>query len=429
MTEIIALSMTVGIGLGIYLLVLRPMSQLSGAMVRMSAGQTGVMVPGTARRDEFGTLAREIAASAAQADSNRVVVTTVSDMLRAAEAGNYAARSERTVADSSGRAILEGLDTLFTNLETAFDSVAAVMSRLAAGDLTASRQARLPGRFGEILDGAEAARQSLVDLATRARQGTGALTGQLQTMSDSMGQLSQRTESSAAALEQSAAALTELSDGAATAADRAREAEAFVDGARSGAERTTGVVQEMIGAMSDIRTSSEAISSIVDLIESIAFQTNLLALNAGVEAARAGDSGRGFAVVASEVRALATRASQAASDIGKLIASSRAQVVHGVALVETAGGAIAEITGAIGSINGIVTKISDLMREQSNGIGEISRAVRELDRTTQQNAAMVQSTSESSTELLDEAARLGQTVARFRIEAEAARQDDFRLAG
>ncbi|MCM2209574.1 methyl-accepting chemotaxis protein, partial [Klebsiella quasipneumoniae] len=138
-------------------------------------------------------------------------------------------------------------------------------------------------------------------------------------------------------------------------------------------------VQQMVGTMGAISTSSERIAEITNLIEGIAFQTNILALNAAVEAARAGEQGRGFAVVAGEVRSLAQRSANAAKEIKGLIDSSVDKVDAGSQQVEQAGSTIEEIVAAVKRLADTVSEISAASIEQSSGITQVSEAVSQME--------------------------------------------------
>lgn len=227
--------------------------------------------------------------------------------------------------------------------------------------------------------------------------------------------LAQRTESQAASLEETAAALDELTTSVKSAASGAGQADDRVKTTRSTAEKSGEVVAAAVNAMTEIKASSEEISSITGMINDIAFQTNLLALNAGVEAARAGDAGRGFAIVAAEVRALAQRAADAAKQISDLISSSTEQVDKGYSLVAQAGTSLTEIVDLVAEISTLVSDISNGSREQATTVEAISSAVSQLDRVTQQNAAMVLEVKDASQSMLSDVSELASLTGQFSL--------------
>jgi methyl-accepting chemotaxis protein len=225
--------------------------------------------------------------------------------------------------------------------------------------------------------------------------------------------LSKRSELQATTLEESAAALDELTASVKSAAENALQAKDAIVENRHQAEASGEVVRNAIDAMHQIEQSSGQITQIISVIDDIAFQTNLLALNAGVEAARAGEAGRGFAVVASEVRALAQRASDSAREIKELISKSAQQVEQGGTLVGETGDALNEIISRVAKVTGLVSEIAESSKEQSAGLEEINAGVNELDQVTQQNASVVEEASASSQALSIEAERLANALARF----------------
>ena len=200
--------------------------------------------------------------------------------------------------------------------------------------------------------------------------------------------LSQRTETSAGSLEETSAALTQLTSSVKQTAETAEQATRLATEASTAAERGGQVVSDAVHTMGAISQSSERITEIISVIDGIAFQTNILALNAAVEAARGeqpwlrGGGGRGAHAGPAQRRL-------GAGDQA-LIEASVQNVKSGTERVQAAGVTMTEIVQGIDRVQRLVTEIHGAMTEQSVGISQIDRSVSDMDQATQQNAALVE---------------------------------------
>lgn len=303
------------------------------------------------------------------------------------------------------------------------EQVKALFERLAHGDLTV-RCDDLGPKYVEVADNFNRAMNSL-DAAMQNVDMKGAEIGASKDqISRAAGELAHRTEMQAASLEEASAAIEELAVTVRQTADGASEAADRVTNVNEETRRSDEIVEHAIGAMGDIKKSSDEISQIISVIDEIAFQTNLLALNAGVEAARAGESGKGFAVVAQEVRDLAQRSADAAKEIKGKISNSSAQVDQGVKLVGETGEALKRIGEQINSASDIVSRIAASAKEQDTTLGSIASTVSDLDTQTQQNAGMAEETNASADELSRETGALLDLIAKFNTSAQHQQQHD-----
>ncbi|MBL3553059.1 methyl-accepting chemotaxis protein [Rhodovulum sulfidophilum] len=387
-TQIVGMLILVAISFVLVRSVTRPLASFVLSMNDVADARYETAIPEARRRDEIGDLGRNLAAFRDKlAESERLAAAREEDRRE----------QERVVAD-----------------------LASGLRSLSEGDLTSTIDTKFADDYEQLRQDFNATVETLNALMGEIVENATEITTRAEEISGASDDLSRRTENQAATLEQTAAAMDEMTASVRAAAEGAAKVEDVVREARGNAEQSGLVVKEAIGAMSEIKKSSDGINQIIGVIDDIAFQTNLLALNAGVEAARAGEAGRGFAVVASEVRALAQRSSEAAKEIKTLISASSDQVETGVSLVNRGGAALTDIVERVGNIATLIADIATGAQEQSVGLGEINVGVNELDKVTQQNAAMVEEANAAAVTMKQEAGNLQTLVARFRLKGPAA---------
>ncbi|MCV2395300.1 methyl-accepting chemotaxis protein [Actinotalea sp. M2MS4P-6] len=247
------------------------------------------------------------------------------------------------------------------------------MAKVAERDLTGTVEAEgfdEVGRMGTAVGTAvEAMRHALGRMAAGATQ--------LRSTADALDTASSGVaESASGALAESAAAAgvaervsSEVGSVTAALTELRTSVEAIAGDVHAASQQVAQAVETTSDAAQStarLQESSTRIATVLQAITQIAEQTNLLALNATIEAARAGDAGKGFAVVAGEVKELAQQTAQAIQDI--------TPVLEAVTMdASDVGAAVGRITSAITEANEHQSSIAAMVEQQTATTSEIER--------------------------------------------------------
>ena len=221
------------------------------------------------------------------------------------------------------------------------------------------------------------------------------------TMNRSVENLANKANAQAASLEETAAALEEITGITKNNTQNAHKMSNLSKDVKDSVILGENLANKTAFSMDEINAKVEAINEAIEVIDQIAFQTNILSLNAAVEAATAGEAGKGFAVVAQEVRNLANRSAEAAKEIKDLVENATSKTNDGKKISDEMKVGYNNLNKLISETIDIIQDVSIASSEQLKGIEQINDAVAILDRVTQENASEASNVAIIANETLD----------------------------
>jgi methyl-accepting chemotaxis protein len=239
-------------------------------------------------------------------------------------------------------------------------------------------------------------------------------------MSSLSSTLASASTEQAAAIQESVAALTEMTSMIHQTHENTKSALESSAKVSERSEAGRQIMGRMSASMQSIEEANQALQGIATIIQEIhqktgvirdiVFKTQLLSFNASIEAARAGAAGRGFSVVAEEVGNLAQMSGTSATEIEALLSKSQAQVgsalemIHlrikeGQVVSDEAVKTFHTIAGSVQGITQQVKSIKEASDQQNLGIDQTQKAMQQLSDAAISNSETAQRAAEASKSL------------------------------
>ncbi|MEO0911181.1 MAG: HAMP domain-containing protein, partial [Pseudomonadota bacterium] len=240
-----------------------PIVRMTSAMGDLAQGNLEVDIPARGRKDEIGKMADAVQTFKDAAIAKRAMEEKENNREKLEE--------ERLAREAEKEAQAKQVKFVVT-------SMARGLNQFAEGDLTVQLEEEFAEEFDALRVDFNNSILQINQTLLKIRTGAQSIDVKSGAIRDSADSLSRRTESQAASLEETSAALEEITATVGETSAQATEASQVAQKAQTDTNESSEVVSKAISAMERIENASSEISTIISVIDEIAFQTNLLAL-------------------------------------------------------------------------------------------------------------------------------------------------------
>ncbi|MGJ0353443.1 methyl-accepting chemotaxis protein [Aliarcobacter cryaerophilus] len=352
--------------------------------------------------NEFGTMAKLVnqnidITKESIIQDNRVINEAQIVMNRVSN-GWYSQLIEENTINQSLNDFKNNVNSMIVTTKERFEKIDEILQSYINYDYRPVLEAEKNDETGGVLErlvyGINELQNAIVKMLKNNLQNGMTLEKSSQILIKNVDILNLSSNSAAASLEQTAAALEEINATVINNTNNVVQMSKYSNEVNNSAKKGQEMAKNTATAMEDITNQVMNINEAILVIDQIAFQTNILSLNAAVEAATAGEAGKGFAVVAQEVRNLASRSAQAAKEIKNIVEMATLKTNEGKEISNLMISGYRELLDNIERQAVMLREISNSSKEQESGISQINNAVNQLDQQTQQNASIASKTQD-----------------------------------
>ena len=328
-------------------------------------------------------------------EEDRAFIDETISVLSEFEQGDLCKRISTDVKNPALNELKKVLDSMGCAMEKNIQNVLSVLEQYSNYNyLNKVDNANVKNELLQLANGVNSLGDSITSMLIENKQVGLTLNASSETLLKNVEILNDTSTEASSSIEETAAALEEITSTIASNTDSVTEMAMFANKVVISIEEGNDLAKQTTKSMEEINEQVTAINDSIGVIDQIAFQTNILSLNAAVEAATAGEAGKGFAVVAQEVRNLASRSAEAAKEIKELVENANVKTNDGKKLSEKMIHGYTSLNKNISKTIELITHVEEASKEQRTGIEQINDAVSLQDQQTQKIAIAANETND-----------------------------------